>query len=291
MIKRVLLLGANGQLGSDVQIVCNDDSNIQLIPVTRAQLDVEDPNKIPNILDSLGPFDVLLNCTSYHKTDECEDFIEKALVVNGAAVAQMANYCNEHGIVFFHISTDYIFDGKKGKPYVEDDAANPLNAYGVSKLAGENFIKAYCKRHFIFRVSSLFGKSGASGKGGNFVETMLRMAKEGKPLRVVSDQVMSPTHTLDIARAIREVISNDIQDYGVYHCSGEGECSWYEFACHIFELTGVKADVNPIRTSDFITKARRPQYSVLDNSRLHRIYPMPAWEEALTEYLKIKEHI
>jgi dTDP-4-dehydrorhamnose reductase len=290
-MKKILLLGANGQLGTDLQEVFRGDERAQLIPVTRSQLDVERVGEIAGVLDTFGEFDILINCTSYHKTDEVEDFPEKAFAINSMAVWEMAKHCQRHGRVLFHISTDYVFGGQTNAPYREEDATAPLNVYGISKVAGENFIRSYHDKYFIFRVSSLFGQAGASGKGGNFVETMIRLAKEGKPLRVVDDQIMSPTHTLDIARAIKTFITQDVDQYGTYHCSGEGQCSWYEFTREIFAQLQLDADLAPISHNEFKTKARRPAFSVLDNSKINRIHQMPEWKVMLHEYLKRKNHL
>jgi dTDP-4-dehydrorhamnose reductase len=164
-----------------------------------------------------------------------------------------------------------------------------LNAYGVSKAAGEHFVAAHHDKFFILRVSSLFGTAGASGKGGNFVETMLRVAAGGAPLRVVNDQIMSPTHTLDIAETIKMLLQEGVDDYGVYHCSGEGECSWHDFAAEIFRQRGVVADLRPVTCGEFPTKARRPAYSVLDNGKLNRLRPMPHWIDSLRHYFRLKD--
>jgi len=287
---KILLLGANGQLGSDVQR-CFHDSTHEVFPVFRKDMDVETPDKIIGFLEEYRDFDYLINCTSYHKTDECEDFSAKAFTVNAIAVAEMAKYCKKGGKTFIHISTDYVFSGLKGAAYTEEDVPSPLSVYGNSKLAGEHFIQAYHDQYFIFRVSSLFGEAGASGKGGNFVETMLRMAREGKALKVVADQIMSPTHTFDIAKAIKTFIDLNINEYGVYHCSGDGECSWYDFAREIFKQTGIEADLSPITTGDFVTKAKRPVRSDLDNSKLNRYFQMPSWRQGLKDYLALKEHL
>ncbi|WP_160118400.1 dTDP-4-dehydrorhamnose reductase [Bacillus sp. V59.32b] len=289
-MKRILLLGANGQLGTDIQKVFSLSSQYEIVPVYRSQLDVENDD-IASFLGHVNDFDILINCTSYHKTDECEDFPEKSFAVNSLAVLEIAKYCNAHHKTLFHITTDYLFDGKGNRPYREDDQPNPLSVYGNSKLSGEHFIKAYHDGYFIFRVSSLFGKAGASGKGGNFVETMINLAKQGKTIRVIDDQVMSPTHTLDIAKAIHTFIEQEIDSYGVYHCSGEGECSWHDFAAEIFKEINADVDLIPVPHTSYQTKANRPLYSVLDNSKLNRIHQMPDWQDSLTDYLKLKGHL
>jgi len=287
-MRRILLLGANGQLGSDIRSVLADDP-VELVPLYRRDLDVERTDRIGPFLRELGPFNVLINCTSYHKTDECEDYAEKAFAVNALAPREMARICGDSGAVLIHFTTDYVFDGRSRTPYRETDRTSPLNVYGVSKAAGEHFIAAHHDRYFIFRVSSLFGTAGASGKGGNFVETMLRLAGGGAPIRVVDDQIMSPTHTLDIAEAIRTFVADGVTGYGIYHCSGEGECSWHDFAAEVFRQRGVKADLQPVPSSGYKTKAARPAYSVLDNSKLNGIRSMPHWTEALGRYFERKD--
>ncbi|WP_197081164.1 dTDP-4-dehydrorhamnose reductase [Gordoniibacillus kamchatkensis] len=287
---KILLLGANGQLGTDLQEVLKDASRYQVQTVRRSDLDMEQPTSVAPYLDQQD-FDVLINCTSYHKTDECEDHPLKTYTINSIAVAELAKWCNKQGKLLVHISTDYVFSGENDRPYIEQDTTGAVNVYGISKVAGEQAIAAYHDRYFIFRVSSLFGQAGASGKGGNFVETMIRLAREGKPLKVVSDQYMSPTHTLDIARAIKTFLDNDVQAYGVYHCSGEGSCSWYDFASEIFRQLGIKADLAPVLSSDYVTKAKRPAYSVLSNNKINSIHQMPAWTSGLTEYLTRKQYL
>lgn len=287
-MKRIVLLGANGQLGTDIRRVFRD-APAKLVPLGRTDIDVEQTGRIGELLRGIGPYDALVNCTSYHKTDECEDYAAKAFAVNALAPREMAKACFDAGAALIHITTDYVFDGRKRTPYREEDATAPLNAYGVSKAAGEHFVAAHHDKFFILRVSSLFGTAGASGKGGNFVETMLRLAAGGAPLRVVNDQIMSPTHTRDIAETIRTLLLEGVNDYGIYHCSGEGECSWHDFAAEIFRQRGVEADLRPVAASEFPTKARRPAYSVLDNGKLARIRPMPPWRESLRDYFRLKD--
>ncbi|MDF2724052.1 MAG: dTDP-4-dehydrorhamnose reductase, partial [Paenibacillus sp.] len=287
-MKRIVLLGANGQLGTDIRRVFRGEE-AELVPLFRSDLDVERTADIAAKLQEAGRCDVLINCTSYHKTDECEDFAGKAFAVNALAPQEMARYCRDIGAMFIHFTTDYVFDGRKRTPYTEDDATSGLNVYGISKAAGEQLVCAYGERYFIFRVSSLFGTAGASGKGGNFVETMLRVAATGKPLRVVADQMMSPTHTLDIAETVKAFVMNGMADYGIYHCSGEGECSWHDFAEEIFRQRGIDADLSPVSSAEYPTKAKRPAYSVLDNGKLAAIRPMPRWQDALRDYFRLKD--
>lgn len=290
-MKKILLLGANGQLGSDIVKVFSGSKAVSLLPLYRKNLDVEETSSIRSKLDKYNDVDYIINCTSYHKTDECEDFVEKSFKVNSIAVLEMAKFCLEKDIVFVHISTDYVFDGIKREPYKEDDSPNPLNVYGISKLAGEMFIKNYCKKYFILRVSSLFGVAGSSGKGGNFIETMIRFAKEKRPLKVIDNQFMSPTHTIDVARAIKNIIDNNVRVYGIYHACNNGFCSWYEFTKTIFELTSINANLSRTTYEEYKTKAKRPKYSVMDNTKIFKYYKIPYWKKALQEYLKLKGYI
>lgn len=290
-MKKILLLGANGQLGSDVVKVFSGSKNISLLPFYRKNLDVEETNSIRIKLEKYSDVNYIINCTSYHKTDECEDFAEKSFKVNSMAVLEMARICLENKITFIHISTDYVFGGNKKEPYKEDDCPNPLNVYGISKFAGEIFIKNYCKKYFILRVSSLFGIAGSSGKGGNFIETMIKFAKEGRPLKIIANQFMSPTHTLDVARAIKCFIENSIKDYGIYHACNSDFCSWYEFTKTIFEITSINANLFRTSYEEYKTKAKRPKYSVMNNAKISKYYRMPEWKGALQEYLKLKGYI
>jgi dTDP-4-dehydrorhamnose reductase len=289
--KKVLLLGANGQLGSDVHRLLSSKSELEIIPVYRKQLNVEQLQDIIPFLKQFAHVHVVINCIAFTNTDRCEDETLKATLINDLAVGYLAKFCQEKGILLFHMSTDYVFDGKKQQPYTEEDQPQPLNMYGLSKLAGEQAIQAYHGRYFIFRVSSLFGRSGASGKKGNFIETMLKLHDQSQPLSVIDDQYMSPTHTLDVANAIDRFIRSNEDQYGIYHCSGEGYCSWYEFAQQTFQLLNIDVSITPVSYKDYQTKAKRPQYSVLNNAKLKYKYDLPHWEDALKYYLQLKNYI
>jgi dTDP-4-dehydrorhamnose reductase len=281
---KVLLLGSNGQLGSDIVKVFKN-SKIELIKYTRKDFDVL-KNKI-----NFPEVDYIINCISYHKTDECEDFPDKSFKINSSFVYELSKYCELNDITLFHISTDYVFDGYKSSPYKEEYIPNPLNIYGLSKFSGEKAVQNYLNKYFIFRVSSLFGEAGASGKGGNFVETMIKLAKKNIPLKIISDQYMVPTHTLDIAKVIRFFIENQIDEFGIFHVVSNGSCSWYDFTKEIFTQIGLDYNIEKITYKEYKTKAIRPKYSVLDNRKLSKYYKMPHWKEALNEYLLIKKYI
>jgi dTDP-4-dehydrorhamnose reductase len=288
---KVLLLGANGQLGSDIVRAQEAHfASLEIIPLYRKDLDVTDPAGIKKVLAS-HQFDVLLNCTSYHKTDEVEKHASEAVAVNAHAPQHMALACKAKSALFVHISTDYVFGGGSSGPYAETDAPAPLNVYGASKFLGENLVRReWAEKSLIARVASLFGVAGASGKGGNFVETMLRIAKEKGEVRVVNDTRMSPTSTADAARVILSLVEKRAAP-GFYHVVNSGQATWFEFAREIIRRAGLAAQVVPITSSEFQTAAVRPSYSVLDNRKAGSIVgPIPQWEDALDRYLKEKGH-
>jgi len=236
-------------------------------------------------------FDALINCTSYHKTDEVESHPVHAIAVNAHAVRAMAEACAARGARFVHISTDYVFDGLAGRPYTEDDPPGPLNVYGATKAMGESLARATHEDTLIFRVASLFGLAGASGKGGNFVETMIRVGREKGTLRVIDDQFMSPTATADAAELILQALERNIPA-GTYHAVNSGVASWHEFASRIIERAGIDATVDPIPAAEWPTVAQRPAYSALDNGRLaSHLGPIPHWQDALDRYLRAKGHL
>ncbi len=260
---KVLIFGAYGQLGSDLRKTT--PHNIELIAPKRAEVDVTNPKVLKEFFNSIFP-DVLINCSAYVKVDQAEDEPDDAFKVNAVSLKYIIQSLqNEPKII--HISTDYVFDGKKqGEPYYEDDSANPINIYGLSKYAGELILKNYYEKHYIIRSSSLYGVAGASGKGGNFVYTILKKAKAGEKIRVVNDIFMVPTHTLKLASAIWRLALNDYP-FGIYHITHKGYCSWYEFAKTILEVAGVSAEIEPIKSDEFPMKAKRPLWSVLGTKK------------------------
>ncbi|HZA28722.1 MAG TPA: dTDP-4-dehydrorhamnose reductase [Gammaproteobacteria bacterium] len=282
---KVLVLGANGQLGLDLcKLYPPRHPAFELLPFTRNKLDVSDLIDIAPTLEA-NAFDVLVNCTGYHKTDEVETNATLAFTINTHAVRIMAETCHKKHAKLIHISTDYVFSGEAVQPYTESDCPRPINVYGASKAMGEMLALMTHDQVYIVRVASLFGSAGASGKGGNFVETMLRIAKEKGEVRVVNDIVMSPTATADIVDGIVTLIEKQSEP-GIYHAVNSGQATWYEFAREIIKRAGIKAAVIPLTSSEFPTVARRPAYSVLDNSKLSSIVgEIPHWTDALDRYL------
>ena len=284
---RVMVIGASGQLGTDLVKVMDD---WDLVPITHADLDICDFDYTRKVLEKKKP-DVVINTAAFNRVDDCEEEVSKAFWVNAFAVRNLAQVCADLGCVLVHISTNYVFDGRKREPYTEEDPPNPLSVYGASKLTGEYFVRNICPKHFIIRTSGLYGVAGSRAKGGNFVETMIRLAREGKPIKVVNDQVLTPTYTRDLAEKIKELVQTEA--YGLYHITNSGECSWYEFAAKVFELLDLHSEFAPTTSAEFGAKARRPTYSVLAHNQLRNlgIDDLQPWPEALKVYLKEKGHL
>jgi len=279
---RVAVIGASGQLGGDIISVFSGDA----LPLTHDDIEVTDINSLSALKD-LRP-DVIINTAAYHKTDECESNPLKTFNVNSIGALNVARIANEIDAINIYISTDYVFDGRKNKPYNEDDVPNPVNIYGLSKYLGEIITRNYSRKYYIIRVASLFGIRGARGKGGNFVDKIIEKARRGERLRVVDDMIMSPTYTKDVAKMLRKFLELR-PEYGVYHMVNEGYCSWYDFASSVFEIMGWDVDIEPIKTRDLNLIAERPLFSALENKRLRMLgLRMRPWREALKEYLREK---
>ena len=252
---KILLLGSNGQLGSDIEKIIKKDlsRNASLLMYTRDNLDVENLEDISNKLSKIH-FDVLINCTSYHDTSEVESNATKAIVVNSHAVREMAKICQSKGSKFIQISTDYVFSGESKIPYTEKACPAPINVYGLSKYMGEILAKQMCNDTYIIRVASLFGISGASGKkGGNFVETIIKLAREKEEIRVVNDVRMSPTSTLTVARGITVLLENNVSP-GVFHIVNSGNATWCEFAKKIVDRIGIDTKVIPVSSDEYFVQ-------------------------------------
>lgn len=287
----VAVLGANGQLGSDIVRGAHEFGDIETLALTRKDLDVCELASIAEVL-AAKRFDVLVNCTSYHKTDEVEGRATEAFRINAHAVGAIAKACKARGARFVHVSTDYVFDGDSKRPYTETDHASAINVYGASKLLGEKFARQeHPDGTLVARVASLFGVAGSSGKGGNFVETILRKAKETGEVRVVNDISMSPTSTADAAKAILTLAKKEAAP-GIYHVVNSGAATWFEFAKQIVEEAGVQARAVATTSAEYPTAAARPAYTVLDNRKAAAVAGEIAdWKDGLRRYLAAKGHI
>lgn len=279
---KILLIGASGQLGADLVEAL---SHHELLTPPRQSLDVVQPDQIRQVLQSERP-QVVINTAAFHRVDECESEVLTSFQVNGEAVRNLALGVRDIDAVLVHYSTDYVFDGLARQPYGEGDRPHPLNVYGVSKLAGEHLLRSAWGKSFVIRTCGLYGRAGSRGKGGNFVETMIRKAGRGEAIRVVDDQRLTPTSTRELARKTAGLI--ETSHYGLYHVTSNGDCTWYEFAREIFSQLGIRADLSPTTSHRFRSVAQRPAYSVLENLRLGELGmdDLKHWREALAEYLR-----
>jgi dTDP-4-dehydrorhamnose reductase len=281
---RCVLIGSTGQLGFDLARTFELPG--ELIRLTRAELDLTDETATARVVAALQPTHVI-NAAAYNLVDRAEDEREAAFAVNARAVGALAAVCRTAGATLVHFSTDYVFGGDRTTPYDEDDPPRPLGAYAESKLAGERLALAGCDRAFVIRVCGLFGVGRSQGAARtNFVETMLRLAREGRAIRVVQDQVLSPSATRDIAPKVWRVLTRG--EPGIYHITNAGQTSFFDFAREIFRQSGLAPDLRPVTAAEFGARARRPAYSVLGRRRLAALGEddMRPWEEALADYLR-----
>lgn len=283
---KIVVIGSTGQLGTDLVKVLKQEHEV--IGLTHKDIEVTDYASC-QILKDYRP-DAIINTAAFHKTDQCEEEPIKAFTVNAIGAKNIATISKEIEATTVFISTDYVFDGSKNEPYTEDDIPNPINTYGISKLAGELFTKQNPK-HYIIRVASLFGVAGASGKGGNFIETMIAKAKKNESISVVDDMWMSPTYTRDAASAIKKIIDSQLP-FGIYHATNQGYCTWFQFAQEIFKIANLSPTLMPIKTNQLQMRAKRPQFSALKSINLPKYgITMRGWREALYDYLIEKGHI
>jgi len=281
---KVAVIGANGQLGVDVCRAFLEKGD-EVLELDHDQIEITNFDSVQKILKENQP-GMIVNTAAMHHVEKCEQDPERAFLVNGIAEKNLAYISREIHAVLIHISTDYVFNGKKGSPYFETDLPNPINVYGNTKLSGEHFIQSCAERYFILRTSALYGNSPCRAKGGlNFVQLMLKLARERGEVRVVDDERVSPTSTWELAKQI--VILSHFEDYGLYHATAEGSCTWYEFAKEIFSQTGTQVKLSVADPNEFPMKVPRPKYSVLENQALkeRKLNRFKHWSEALMDYL------
>ena len=286
--RRILLVGASGQLGTDL---ARAFAGPELDALSREALDVTDPDAVDAAVTARAPA-VVLNATAFNRVDDAETDPRPAFLVNAVAVHHLARASARAGARLVHFSTDYVFGAAGPGPFAEDAVPAPPNAYGVSKFAGEHLARAADPQHLVIRTAGLYGTAGSRGKGGNFVETVLRLAREGRSIRVVADQVLTPTYTADLADAAQRLLAANPPG-GVYHLTNAGACSWFEFARQIFALAGLTPDLQPTTSEAYGAPARRPANSVLLNTRFPALglAPLRPWPEALRAYLRAKGHL
>lgn len=281
----ILVTGSKGQLGSEI-IDLSKEYNYNFYFTDKEELDITKKEKIENFVNDKN-INLIINCAAYTAVDKAESEKELADLVNHKAVEYLAEVCMKKDIALIHISTDYVFDGKNYRPYVESDKVNPQGIYGLTKLRGEEAFKDSKAKGIIIRTSWVY-----SSYGKNFVKTMLNLAKTRDSLDVIFDQIGTPTYAKDLAKAILEIIDNHLEKIKekkaeIYHFSNEGVCSWYDFAKAIFEIKNINIEVNPIETKDYPTPAIRPHYSVLNKSKIKNEFniKIPYWRESLKKML------
>ncbi len=285
---KILLFGAGGQLGMDIQRVFNPHHDV--IAVDQSDCDIRNFADVEKLLMRHKP-DAVINSAGMTDVPACETQDQDAFAVNALGAKNIAKACFSVRSKLLHISTDYVFDGQKKSPYIETDIPNPVNTYGISKLTGEFYIKAYHDQYWIVRSSGLYGIHPCLGKKSNFVETMLKLSREKSELNVVDDEILTPTFTLDLARQLEVLMSTN--RYGVYHITNNGSCSWHTFATKIFELSGINIPVHKTSAAAFASPVKRPPYSVLENHALKilGLDRMKSWDEALAEYFIDRKNI
>jgi dTDP-4-dehydrorhamnose reductase len=281
---KVAVIGANGQLGSDL-VAAFSDNRDDVSGLTHAEIELSDFESVSKALQAIRP-QLIVNTAAAHNVEKCESEPEKAFAVNALGTRNLAIASRDMGAALMHVSTDYVFDGSKGSPYIEEDNPLPLSAYGISKLAGEHFARTTTARHFVIRTSGLYGKSPCRAKGGlNFIELMLKLAKERPEVRVVDSEFVTPTSTTELAQQMVQLGHTEL--YGLYHATAEGSCSWHEFAREIFAITDTPANLKVAAAGDFPSKVARPKYSVLENRALKSrgLNSFKPWQHGLHKYL------
>jgi dTDP-4-dehydrorhamnose reductase len=283
---KILIFGSTGQLGTDLVNIFQASGSFEVIPLTHEDADCRDADAVRRVVRHIVPLFVI-NCAAYVRVDDCEDHPLEAFEVNAIGALNIARASADVDARCVYISTDYVFDGEKKSPYQESDRPNPINVYGASKLAGEYCVRQSAPRWLIVRVSSLFGNSGARGKGGNFIETIIAKSKTGEPVRVIDDIRITPTYTKDAAMLMKAMLDKDM--CGIVHSANRESCTWSEFAKSALSLCNISTEVIPVPSSAYQARARRPRCSALAPT-IH-LPQMPVWRDALMRYLVEKGHI
>lgn len=278
-MKKIIITGCNGQLGIAMNQVYAGVPEIELMNTDVAELDITKIDQVMKLVREVKPY-AIVNCAAYTAVDACEEQEDLAFMINAVGPRNLSIAAREAGARLVQVSTDYVFSGTADSPYRELDPTGPMGAYGRTKLAGENFVKEFADRYFIIRTAWLYGE------GKNFVKTMLRLSETNDEVRVVGDQFGSPTSAKELARIIKELLQTE--NYGIFHGTCEGSCSWAEFAAEIFKQAGKATKVKSITSEEFGAAAPRPAYSVLDNYMLRMTTELEFahWQEALREYMK-----
>ena len=282
-MKKVLITGAKGQLGLSIRSITEANMPLELIFTDREELDITQKDSVLSFFRDHAP-DYCINCAAYTQVDQAEKEPDRCFEINVKGVQNLVTACTESQCILIHISTDFVFDGKKGTPYCTTDKPNPINVYGTSKHESEQIIQKALSKYFIVRTSWLY-----SEYGNNFVKTMLRLGEEREEILVVNDQIGSPTYSGDLAAFLFRLIGEDNQEWGVYHYSNKGKASWFEFAQAIIEIKGLECMVFPTTSEEYKTAAKRPAYSILDTTKTERLLRpdiLRPWLESLERCLQ-----
>lgn len=285
---RIALIGAAGQLGTDLQTTLSQED---LVPLGHGEIELTSDASVAECLGQTEPR-LVINCAAYNLVDKAEDEAQAAYEANALGPRRLAQWCAERDVPLVHFSSDYVFglDTDRATPYDETDAPGPQSAYGASKLQGEYFVRAICPRHFVIRTCGLYGVAGARGAGkGNFIESMLRLGTERDELGIVNDQCCTPTSTADLAAAAAALIRTDA--YGLYHATNAGQMTWFELAREVFRQAEISVTVKPITSAQFGARATRPGYSVMSCQRLASVigHELPEWPDAVARYLQARQ--
>lgn len=279
----VLVTGANGQLGQAIQSISGNYPEIDFVFCDSSSLDITNLDAVNQVFEKVKP-NYCINAAAYTAVDKAESEQEKAISINVTGAKNLAETCRENNTILLHISTDFVFDGNKSTPYSEEDIPNPTGVYGQTKLDGEKAIQETFDKYYIIRTSWVYSKFA-----NNFMKTMIRLGSERDSLSVVNDQIGTPTNAVDLAEALIKIVSSNFQlptsNFGIYNFSNEGHCSWYDFAKKIFEVNNITIDLSPIPTTSYPTPAKRPAYSVLDKSKIKKVFDLQInnWEDSLNK--------
>lgn len=278
-MKKVIVTGADGQLGRAINQQYAGSNAYELINTDVGELDITDIDKVMEFVRAINPY-AIINCAAYTAVDACEKEEDLAFRINALGPRNLSIAATETGAKMMHVSTDYVFDGKGTRPYLETDPTGPQGAYGRTKLAGENFVREFSNRHYIVRTAWLYGD------GKNFVKTMLRLSETNDKVRVVMDQVGSPTSASELAKAIAYLLPTE--NYGLFHGTCEGDCSWAQFTEEIFRLAGKNTIVEAITSEEYGAAAKRPAYSILENYmfKMSTEFMFADWHDAIAEYIR-----
>ncbi len=276
-MSKILVFGASGQLGQCLKKVAAEQQITDVIFPGEGTANILDEDGLKKLFEEHKP-QYCINCAAYTAVDKAEDEVDTARKVNRDGAANLARFCESYGATLVHVSTDFVFEGNSTQPLTETDHAAPINVYGLTKLEGEKVIAKTLPEHYILRTSWLY-----SEYGNNFVKTMLRLGAEKDELKIIADQVGTPTYAIDLAACILKIIESDNKQYGIYHYSNEGVTSWYDFAMGIFDISNTQVKVYPVRTSEYVTRAVRPAFSVMDKSKVKAAFNLeiPYWRTSL----------